>query len=212
MSCILRVNWKGFPMSTLLRIFGNIRRYPGMALGVFVLAVGSTVLVLVPPLMTKRFLDVIIEEGRGDLIVSTAALAVGAIALRQFMVMGRTVLNTAFEQRVVHDLRRELFDKIQRMPLRFFDRKTSGDIMSRVGSDVPAMEKVIIQGIDQGLSGIIQIAVILAFHALSACGADLGDARAHAAGCAHHVALLQVRSAAIHSGSGGFGGLECFPA
>ena len=87
----------------------------------------------------------------------------GAIALRQFMVMGRTVLNMAFEQQVVHDLRRELFDKIQRMPLRFFDKRTSGDIMSRVGSDVPAMERVIIEGIDQGLSGVIQIGVILGF-------------------------------------------------
>ena len=150
-------------MATLLRIFGNIGRYPWMALGVLTLAVGSTLLVLVPPLMTKRFLDVIIAEQREDLIWTTAGLAVGAIALRQVMVMGRTVLNMAFEQRVVHDLRRELFDKIQRMPLRFFDKRTSGDIMSRVGSDVPAMEKVIIQGIDQGLSGVIQIAVILAF-------------------------------------------------
>lgn len=150
-------------MATLLRIFGNIGRYPWMALGVLALAVGSTLLVLVPPLMTKRFLDVIIAEQRGDLIWTTAGLAVGAIALRQVMVMGRTVLNMAFEQRVVHDLRRELFDKIQRMPLRFFDKRTSGDIMSRVGSDVPAMEKVIIQGIDQGLSGVIQIGVILGF-------------------------------------------------
>lgn len=150
-------------MAILLRIFGNIRRYPWMALGVLLLAIGSTLLVLVPPLMTKRFLDVIIAQKRADLVWTTAAFAVGAIALRQFMVMGRTVLNMAFEQRVVHDLRRELFDKIQRMPLRFFDKKNSGDIMSRVGSDVPAMEKVIIEGIDQGLSGIIQIAVILSF-------------------------------------------------
>ena len=150
-------------MATLVRIFGNIRKYPALALGVLTLAIGSSLLVLVPPLMTKRFLDVIIAQGRSDLIWSTAGLAVGAITLRQVMVMGRTVLNTAFEQRVVHDLRRELFDKIQRMPLRFFDKRTSGDIMSRVGSDVPAMEKVIIEGIDQGLSGIIQIAVILGF-------------------------------------------------
>ncbi len=150
-------------MATLLRIFSNIRRYPGMALGVLILAVGSTLLVLVPPLMTKRFLDIIIAEKRGDLIWTTAGVAIGAIALRQVIVMGRTVLNTAFEQKVVHDLRRELFDKIQRMPLRFFDKRTSGDIMSRVGSDVPAMEKVIIEGIDQGLSGIIQIGVILGF-------------------------------------------------
>ncbi|MDP0491726.1 MAG: ABC transporter ATP-binding protein [Verrucomicrobiota bacterium JB023] len=140
-----------------------MHHYPAMALGVLALAIGSTVLVLVPPLMTKRFIDVIIGEGRQDLIWSTMLIAVGAIALRQLLVMVRTVLNTAFEQRVVHDLRRELFDKIQRMPLNFFDKRTSGDIMSRVGNDVPAMEKVIIQGIDQGLSGIIQIVAIVGF-------------------------------------------------
>lgn len=150
-------------MATLLRIFRNVTRYPLMALGVLLLAVGSTLLVLVPPLMTKRFLDVIIVEKRPEMIAGTIALAIGAIALRQCLVMGRTLLNTAFEQRLVHDLRRELFDKIQRMPLRFFDKRTSGDIMSRVGSDVPAMEKVIIQGVDQGLSGLLQIAVILGF-------------------------------------------------
>ena len=134
-----------------------------MASGVLLLAFGSTILVLVPPLMTKRFLDVVIEEKRSDLIWVTAGIAVGAIALRQVLIMFRTILNTAFEERLVHEFRRELFDKIQRMPLRFFDKKTSGDLMSRVSSDVPAMERVIIQGIDQGLSGIIQILVILGF-------------------------------------------------
>lgn len=150
-------------MATLVRIFRNVGRYPMMAFGVFALAIGSTLLVLVPPLMTKRFLDVIIKEQRGDLILTTAGLAVGAIALRQILVMGRTVLNTALEQRLVHDLRRELFDKIQRMPLRFFDKRTSGDIMNRISSDVPGMEKVIIEGIEQGLSGVVQVAVILSF-------------------------------------------------
>ena len=64
-----------------------------MASGVLLLAFGSTILVLVPPLMTKRFLDVVIEEKRSDLIWVTAGIAVGAIALRQVLIMFRTILN-----------------------------------------------------------------------------------------------------------------------
>lgn len=158
-----RKGLKSCPLKTLLRIFSSVGRYPGKAAAVLLLAIVSTLLVLVPPLMTKRFLDEIIGDGRGDLILSTALIAAGAIALRQILVAGRTVLNAMFEQQVVHDLRQELYDKIQRLPLRFFDSRSSGEIMSRVSTDVPAMEKVIVQGIDQGLSGLLQIAVILAF-------------------------------------------------
>jgi len=83
------VAWSSSPKSlqtehlkTLLRIFSSVTRYPAIAFAVLALAVISTLLVLVPPLMTKRFLDEIIGQGRQDLIVPTALIAVGAIALR----------------------------------------------------------------------------------------------------------------------------------
>jgi len=150
-------------MNTLLRIFSYVKGYPGMALGAFLLSLLGAGLVLVAPLMTKQFFDVIIPEEREDLILPTTLAAIGLIALRQFLMMGTTVLNTALEQRLVHDLRQQLYDKIQRMPLRFFDKRQSGDIMSRVGTDVPAMEAVIVQGVGQGLGGLIQALVVLGY-------------------------------------------------
>lgn len=150
-------------MKTFLRILKSALIYPWSALSVFLLSILSTVLVLVPPLMTKQFLDVVIGEQKEELILETVLIAIGAIALRQFLVMGRTVLNTRFEQKVVHDLRAQLYDRIQRLPLPFFEKKSSGDLMSRVSTDVPAMEKVIIDSIDQGLSGVFQFLIILGF-------------------------------------------------
>ncbi len=150
-------------MSTLRRIFRYAFRYHWRALLAFVLAVTGTLLVLVMPAMTQRFIDDIIPHQKWDLILPTAALAVGAIALRQVLFTARMLSNNAFEQAVVHDLRRELYDKIQRLPMRWFDNQPTGDIMTRVGSDVPAIEKVIVDGIDQALSGLLQFLIVLSF-------------------------------------------------
>ena len=147
-------------MSTLLRIFRYTSRYKWRALTTFLLAVGCTALVLVLPGVTKIFADEVIPLGQRDRIVSLASLAVAAIAVRQVLFTVRTLFNNAFEQRVVHDLRRQLYDKIQRLPMRWFDNQPTGDIMTRLASDVPAMERVIIEGIDQGLSGLLQFIVV----------------------------------------------------
>jgi ATP-binding cassette subfamily B protein/subfamily B ATP-binding cassette protein MsbA len=150
-------------MGTLLRIFRYTGRYKWRALTTFLLAVACTALVLVLPGVTKEFTDQVIPNGESHRIAGLAALAIGAISLRQGLFTVRTLFNNSFEQRVVHDLRRQLYDKIQRLPMRWFDNQPTGDIMTRLGSDVPAMERVIIEGIDQGLSGLLQFAVVFTY-------------------------------------------------
>jgi ATP-binding cassette subfamily B protein len=150
-------------MSTLFRIFRYTARYKWRALTTFLLAVACTALVLVLPGVTKIFADEVIPLKQNERILTLAGLAVGAIALRQVLFTARTLWNNAFEQRVVHDLRRQLYDKIQRLPMRWFDNQPTGDVMTRLASDVPAMERVIIEGIDQGLSGILQFTVVFTY-------------------------------------------------
>lgn len=150
-------------MSTLRRIFFYTSRYKWRALTTFMLAVLCTALVLVLPGVTKKFADEVIPNKQEERIVPLVAMAVAAIALRQCLFTVRTLFNNAFEQRVVHDLRRQLYDKIQRLPMRWFDNQPTGDIMTRLASDVPAMERVIIEGIDQGLSGLLQFAVVFTY-------------------------------------------------
>ncbi|MES2705929.1 MAG: ABC transporter ATP-binding protein [Verrucomicrobiota bacterium] len=150
-------------MSTLIRIFRYTSRYRWRAALAFGLAVSGTLLVLVMPAMTKLFLDDIIPNKKLDAILPTSLLVIAAIALRQILFTARTLSNNAFEQVVVHDLRRELYDKIQRLPMRWFDNQPTGDIMTRVGSDVPAIEKVIVDSIDQALSGVLQFVIVLVY-------------------------------------------------
>ncbi|MES2997548.1 MAG: ABC transporter ATP-binding protein [Verrucomicrobiota bacterium] len=129
------------------------------------LAVACTGLVLVLPGVTMRFLDVIIPGRRFDLVFPTALLAIGAIAIRQALFTLRTYLNNSLEQKLTHDLRVEIYDKLQRLPVRWFDSNSSGEIMSRVANDVPTMDRVIIEGIDQSLAALLQFLIVLGYMA-----------------------------------------------
>lgn len=150
-------------MSTLWRILRLAGRYPWRALTTFLLAVAGTLLVLVLPGVTQKFIDEVIPLRQQDKIIPLALVGIAAIAARQIIFTLRTIVNNVFEQLIVHDLRRELYSKIQRLPMRWFDNQPTGDIMTRLGGDVPAMERVIVEGIDQGLSGLLQFFLVFGY-------------------------------------------------
>jgi ATP-binding cassette, subfamily B, bacterial len=69
----------------------------------------------------------------------------------------RIILNNIFEQKVIFDIRSDLYEKIQRLPLQWFDTRRTGDIMTRVVEDVTNMERVLIDGIEQGVVALLQV-------------------------------------------------------
>jgi ABC-type multidrug transport system fused ATPase/permease subunit len=69
----------------------------------------------------------------------------------------RIFINNIFEQKVIFDIRSDLYEKIQRLPLQWFDTRRTGDIMTRVVEDVTNMERVLIDGIEQGLIAALQV-------------------------------------------------------
>jgi ATP-binding cassette subfamily B protein len=149
-------------MSTFVRVFRPaLSRYPGRALLSFLMAVVCTALVLVLPTVTQRFIDEVIGKRREDLLIPTLLMGVGAIALRQILFTFRTYANNALEQKLTHDLRVALYHKLQRLPIKWFDVNASGEIMSRVANDVPAMDKTIVETIDQAIPAVLQFFMIL---------------------------------------------------
>lgn len=150
-------------MSVLLRVFKLALAYPWRALASLLMAVVCTVLVLVLPTVTKVLVDDVMDKGRRDLLFQTAAFGIGAIFLRQLLFTLRTYGNNALEQLLIHDLRTVLYNKLQRLPIKWFDTNSSGEIMSRVASDVPSTDRVIVEAIDQALPALIQFAAIAAW-------------------------------------------------
>ncbi|GAA5482304.1 ABC transporter ATP-binding protein [Haloferula sargassicola] len=139
----------------------SLRQHKLRAFLLIVLALVGTSLVLVIPTIARQFTDVIIAQRRPDLILRTTLIGLGAIALRQGLLSLRSLIAQSLEARLVHDLRVRLFDQLQRQPVRWFDRHASGEIMSRVSDDVPAMERVLVESLDVALPALFQFLAIL---------------------------------------------------
>lgn len=147
-------------MKVILRVFGYVRRYPGMAAAQLTCAVLGTVLVLVFPNLAQRIVDGQVPR---EHIGAAILIGLGAFFAQDLLNALRIQLNNTFEQLVIYDLRSEMYERLQRLPLRWFDNRPTGDIMTTVSEDIPAVERVLIDGIEQGVIAILQIAIVAVY-------------------------------------------------
>lgn len=145
-------------MKSILRVFSYLRHYPGMALAQLFCALGMTVAVFVFPNATGHVIDQIIPNParHGEFGFWIFIALVGFLA-KDGLNSLRIFINNTFEQKVIFDIRSDLYAKIQRLPLRWFDTRRTGDIMTRVVEDVTNMERVLIDGVEQGLIAALQV-------------------------------------------------------
>ena len=142
-------------MKTIWRVFAYLKRYPLLASAMLACAVIGTLMLIVFPLVTKQVLDVVIHQHHPEKLMPLVWLAVIAALLQNGLNSLRLVLNNTFEQRVIFDLRSDLYSHIQLLPLRWFDNRATGDLMTRLLEDVTAVERVLIDGIEQGIVAVI---------------------------------------------------------
>jgi ABC-type multidrug transport system fused ATPase/permease subunit len=148
-------------MNSVLRVFSYLRRYPGLAVAQFVCATLMAVSVIFFPKITQIVIDDVIPnpEKHGQLTL-WILLALASYFLKDGLNCARIFVNNHFEQNVVFDIRSDLYRKIQRLPLYWFDSRRTGDIMTRVVEDVTSMERVLIDGIELGLVALIQLIAV----------------------------------------------------
>jgi ATP-binding cassette, subfamily B, bacterial len=148
-------------MKTVWRVFAYLKRYPWMAAGTLTCAIVSTVMVIVFPATTKWIIDDVVRANRPDKLLPLLMLAAVAFLLQHGFNALRIILNNTFEQKVIFDLRSDLYSHIQLLPLRWFDNRATGDLMTRVIEDVNSVERVLIDGIEQGVVAALQVIVVL---------------------------------------------------
>ncbi len=144
-------------MNNIFRVFAWVRRYPLLAASTLGCAIAAVLCGLVFPKAVQQIMDVVIPQGRGDLLGFWVLMTLGAYFARDLLNGLRIFLNNSFEQKVIYDLRSDLYARLQRLPLPWFDGRPTGDIMTTVAEDVTAVERVLIDGIEQGLVAIIQV-------------------------------------------------------
>ena len=149
-------------MRILIRVFAYSARYPLLALGTLLCAVLGTLMVAVFPAVTQRTIDVVLRQHHPEQLIPLALAGLGAFLAQDLLNALRILLNNHFEQRVIFDLRSDLYARIQKLPLTWFDNRSTGDIMTRLVEDVTNVERMLIDGIEQGSVALLQIGIVLA--------------------------------------------------
>src|SRR5467141_2347713 len=148
-------------MRTVWRVFGYLKRYPWLAAGTLTCAIVGTLMVIVFPAVTKRIIDDVVRQNHPEKLLPLVLFAAAAFLLQHLFNALRIILNNTFEQRVIFDLRSDLYSHIQLLPLRWFDNRATGDLMTRVIEDVSSVERVLIDGIEQGVVAALQVVIVL---------------------------------------------------
>ncbi|MBK1828398.1 ABC transporter ATP-binding protein [Haloferula rosea] len=148
-------------MHSVLRVFSYLRRYPLLAGAQFVCATVMAVSVIFFPSVTRVVInDILPDPARQMELGFWVLLGLLSFLIKDGLNCARIFVNNHFEQNVIYDIRSDLYRKIQRLPLRWFDSRRTGDIMTRVVEDVTSMERVLIDGIELGLVSFIQLVAV----------------------------------------------------
>jgi ABC-type multidrug transport system fused ATPase/permease subunit len=132
-----------------------------MAAGTLACAILSTLMLIVFPAVTKRVIDDVLGKNQPELLTPLILAAALAFVLQHGLNSLRIILNNTFEQKVIFDLRSDLYSHIQMLPLRWFDNRATGDLMTRILEDVNSVERMLIDGIEQGVVAVLQLVIVL---------------------------------------------------
>ncbi len=155
------------PTGEVIRRVGvYLRPYKLMVLGTVGCAVLSLVSGFIFPSMTHILIDDVIGQQKYSWLMPAALALIGAFLFRELFNSLRIRINNALEQNVIYDMRRDVYAHLQRLPVTWFDQRASGDLMTRIIEDVNSVERLLIDGTEQGTVSLLSIAgaLVLMFH------------------------------------------------
>jgi ABC-type multidrug transport system fused ATPase/permease subunit len=117
-------------------------------------------MVIVFPWVTGSIVNVVVRGHHPELLLHFVWILLAAFVAQHLFNGLRLVLNNTFEQHVIFDLRSDLYSHMQRLPLKWFDNRATGDLMTRVLEDVTSVERMLIDGLEQGVVAVLQVVIV----------------------------------------------------
>jgi len=152
-------------LKTLRRVFAYARPYIGYFVMTVIFAAAGVSLSLAVPVFIGEAVDCCIGRDNVDfeklrkIVLFLAVIVVSSALFQWFMSLCTNKL--AFL--TVRDLRADIFNKLERVPLRYIDRHSKGELTSRVINDIEIISDGLLQGFTQFFSGVITIIGTLIF-------------------------------------------------
>ena len=151
---------KAYDARLMRRLAVYVRPYTWLVLSALGCLMLDGLMQLVGPLMTQRVIDVALPAGDVGLVWRSAILLAASLVIGFACQYGETILTSLLGQRVMRDLRRDVFRHVQRLPVVFFDRNPVGRLVTRVTSDVEALNEMFTAGVVAGLGDLFTLLAI----------------------------------------------------
>ena len=158
-------NGKKIDKSVVRRLLTYTRPYRGYLIAAMASALISVLLTLTVPVLIGDGVDCIVEAGNVDYkgllrVLILLCASVAGMALFQWLM---SYFTNVITYRTVKDLRIQLFQKLNGVPLRYIDQTAHGDFISRVVNDIDQVSDGLLQGFTQLFTGIVTIVGTLVF-------------------------------------------------
>ena len=147
----------GYDHALVLRLLGFLRPYVRPLAGAFVLVLITAGSSLAQPYIIKVAIDEGISAGDVGMLTTAALLYLLTIALNSVATWGQTLLLSVVGQRVLYDVRTRLFRHLETLSLSYFDKESTGRIISRLTSDVSALNEVLTQGLVGSFADLVML-------------------------------------------------------
>ena len=151
---------RAYDARLMRRLLAYGRPHAGLVAGSVVLLMLEGLLQLVGPLMTQQVIDIAVPARDASLAMRSALWLAASIVLAFACSYGETMLTALLGQRVMQQMRVDIFTQLQRLPVRFFDRNPVGRLVTRVTSDVESLNDLFTSGVVAGLGDLFTLAAI----------------------------------------------------
>lgn len=150
---------------TLKKVLHYMKHYIPLLVLSVILATVSVALTLYFPILTGRAIDLILAKGRVDFdgIIALAKQGVIVIAITAAAQWIMNMCNNRMTYNIVRDIRKDAFDKIEKLPFSYIDSHSHGDMVSRIIADVDTFADGLLMGFTQLFTGLATIVGTLLF-------------------------------------------------
>ena len=138
---------KAYDARLMRRLLHYLRPYRWHVAGALVVLLLGSGMAIVGPWVTQLIIDDAITARDTDLLVVLIGVYIGSIVVGFFLEYAQAVLTTWLGQSVMYDLRTEIFDKLQDLDLRYYDRNPIGRLMTRITNDVETLNTLFSSGV-----------------------------------------------------------------
>ena len=151
---------KAYDRKLMRRLLVYTRPYRGLMYGAFALLCVEGAIQVVGPLLTRRVIDVAVPTRNMRIVVVSTALFFFALLAEFALSYVQTWLTSLLGQRVMRDIRMQIFAHLQRLSVAFFDRNPAGRLITRVTSDVETLNELFTAGVVSGLGDLFTLLAI----------------------------------------------------